>query len=316
MNLIKNISVLVFVLITIGFNANRAFAQQDPMYTQYMDNLLVVNPGYAGSQEVGSVLMVARSQWVSFDGAPATRSFAYNTSVENNKVGVGFSVMSDKIGPLKQTGVYLDYSYFLHVSDKFRLGMGLKGGVSFYRASLTDLETISPDPIFDNDIYENFLPNVGVGFYLYSDDTYFGLSVPKLIENNITREKLTIEYINKQQMHVYFLAGHRFDLNEDYQLKTSTLFKWVKNAPVSFDLTALAGFRQRVWIGAFYRFNDAFGIITQFKPSPKMTIGYSYDLTISELNGFNNGSHEIMFSYDLDLFNRKRSIESLSTLGN
>lgn len=312
MRLNQKIATLVFVLLATLAGSKYTFAQQDPMYTQYMDNLLVVNPGYAGSQEVGSVLLVARSQWVSFDGAPATRSFAYNTSAENKKIGIGFSIMSDRIGPLKQTGIYFDYSYLLPVSEKFNLRMGLKGGVSFYRASLTELETISPDPIFDNDIYENFLPNVGVGFFLYSDDTYFGLSVPKLIENKITRENLSIEYINKQQMHVYFVGGHRFDLNADYQLKTSTLVKWVQNAPVAFDLTALAGFRERVWIGAFYRFNDAFGIIAQFKPSPKMTIGYSYDLTISELNGFNNGSHEIMFSYDLDLFNRSRSEVSLS----
>lgn len=312
MRLNLKIAILVFVLLAIVAGSKNTFAQQDPMYTQYMDNLLVVNPGYAGSQEVGSVLLVARSQWVSFDGAPATRSFAYNTSVEDKNIGFGLSIMSDKIGPLKQTGVYFDYSYFLQVSDKFKLGMGLKGGVSFYRASLTELETISPDPIFDNDIYENFLPNVGVGLYLFSDDTYFGLSVPKLIENKITRETITTSYVNKQQMHLYLLGGHTFSLNADYQLKTSTMFKWVKNAPVSFDVNALAGFRERVWVGAFYRFNNAFGIITQFKPSPKMTIGYSYDLSISELNGFNNGSHEIMFRYDLDLFNRSRSTDSLS----
>lgn len=285
----------------------KVFAQQDPMYTQYVDNLLVVNPGYAGSLGIGNALMVARNQWVSFDGAPSTRSFAYHTPVDNDKIGVGFSIMNDKIGPLKQTGFYIDYSYFLQVSDEFRLNLGLKGGVSFYRAALTELVTIDPEPLFDNDIYENFLPNFGVGFFLHSEDTYFGISVPKLIENRITREDVSTEYVNKQKIHLYFVGGRLFELNENFQFKASSMLKWVKNSPWSFDITALAGFKNRFWVGGMYRFGASYGIVAQFLPTEKMKIGYSYDITISELNAFNSGSHEIMFSYDIDFLNNERS---------
>ena len=283
-------------------SAKITVAQQDPLYTQYMDNLLVINPGFAGSKNIGNALVVARSQWVSFDGAPATRSFSYNTPIEQKNIGIGFSLMSDKIGPLKQTGAYVDYSYFLQLSSDFRLGMGLKAGVSFFRANLTDLITITPDPIFDNDIYENFLPNVGVGFYLSSEDTYFGLSVPRLIENRITRQEVSTEYVNKQQMHLYFVGGHTFDLNEEFQLKTSGMMKWVKNAPFSFDVNALVGFKEKFWLGAMYRLNAAYGVIAQFRPIPELTIGYSYDITITELGGYQSGSHEVMLSYDLSIF--------------
>ena len=307
MGKIKKITAFLFVLLTLVVNSKFLFAQQDPLYTQYMDNLLVINPGYAGAKNIGNVLFVARSQWVSFDGAPATRSFAYNTPVEGKNVGFGLSLLSDQIGPMKQTGFYADYSYHIKVSDNFSLGMGLKGGVSFYRANLTDLVTIDPDPIFDNDIYENFLPNVGVGFFLFSDKTYLGLSVPRLIENKITREDVSTEYVNRQQLHFYFVGGHQFDLDDDFQLKTSGMFKWVRNAPVSFDVTALAGFREKFWIGGMYRFDAAYGIITQFKPIPELTIGYSYDLTITELNGYQNGSHEVMLSYDFSLFGGRRA---------
>ena len=307
MGKIKKITAFLFVLLTLVVNSKFLFAQQDPLYTQYMDNLLVINPGYAGAKNIGNVLFVARSQWVSFDGAPATRSFAYNTPVEGKNVGFGLSLLSDQIGPMKQTGFYADYSYHIKVSDNFSLGMGLKGGVSFYRANLTDLVTIDPDPIFDNDIYENFLPNVGVGFFLFSDKTYLGLSVPRLIENKITREDVSTEYVNRQQLHFYFVGGHQFDLDDDFQLKTSGMFKWVRNAPVSFDVTALAGFREKFWVGGMYRFDAAYGIITQFKPIPELTIGYSYDLTITELNGYQNGSHEVMLSYDFSLFGGRRA---------
>jgi type IX secretion system PorP/SprF family membrane protein len=282
----------------------QASAQQDPMYTQYMDNLQVLNPGYAGSQGIGNILMVARSQWVEFDGAPATRSFTYNTSYDEQNVGVGFSLMSDQIGPLKQTGFYADYSYFIPVSQKFKLGLGLKGGVSFYRANLVALQTVDSDPVFNHDIYENFLPNVGVGLFLFSETTYFGVSVPKLIDNIIINEEVQTDYINKQQRHMYFVAGHRFDISEDFQLKTNGMMRKVKSAPLSVDLTVMGGFRDKFWVGAMYRFGDAYGMLVKFNPSPNMSIGYAYDITISELSAFNSGTHEIMFSYNLDLFGR------------
>nr|WP_319998364.1 type IX secretion system membrane protein PorP/SprF [uncultured Draconibacterium sp.] len=302
----KRIKIAAFLVLVLVFflQGKEANAQQDPMYTQYMDNLQVLNPGYAGSKGVGNILMVARSQWVEFDGAPATRSFTYNTSYDEQNIGVGFSLMSDQIGPLKQTGFYADYSYFLKVSEKFKLGLGLKGGVSFYRASLVALQTVDSDPLFNHDIYENFLPNVGVGLFLFSENTYLGLSVPKLINNIIIDEDVKTDYISKQQRHMYFVAGHRIDFSEDFQLKTNGMMRWVRSAPLSVDVTVMGGFRDKFWVGAMYRFGDAYGLLTQFKPSPRMTIGYSYDVTISELSAFNSGTHEIMFSYNLDLFGR------------
>jgi type IX secretion system PorP/SprF family membrane protein len=302
----KRIKITAFLILTLVvlLQVKQASAQQDPMYTQYMDNLQVLNPGYAGSQGIGNILMVARSQWVEFDGAPATRSFTYNTSYDEQNVGVGFSLMSDQIGPLKQTGFYADYSYFLPVSQKFKLGLGLKGGVSFYRANLVALQTVDSDPVFNHDIYENFLPNVGVGLFLFSETTYFGVSVPKLIDNIIINEEVQTDYINKQQRHMYFVAGHRFDISEDFQLKTNGMMRKVKSAPLSVDLTVMGGFRDKFWVGAMYRFGDAYGMLVKFNPSPNMSIGYAYDITISELSAFNSGTHEIMFSYNLDLFGR------------
>jgi type IX secretion system PorP/SprF family membrane protein len=309
--------ILVFTITLLAYFVpeNTVYAQQDPLYTQYMDNLLVVNPAFAGSKDVGVMLLVSRNQWVSFDGAPVTRSFSYNTPSRNRKIGLGFSVMYDKIGPQKQTGVYFDYSYFLRVGEKYRLSMGLKTGVSFYRTSLTDLITITPDPIFEQDIYENFLPNVGVGFYLYSDDTYFGLSVPKLIENTITREDYETDYVNKEEIHFYLVGGKRFALDDELELKTSAMIQYVQNTPLTIQATAMLGLRQRFWLGGMVRFGDAFGIVTKFQAAPKMLIGYSYDLTVSEINAFSNGTHEIMISYDLDFFKRRsnRQSESEST---
>ena len=296
--------ILLFAIFVLAIivKPKEVTAQQDPMYTQYMDNLLVINAGFAGSKENGNVLLVARNQWVSFPDAPVTRSFSYNTPIQGKNVGLGFSVMYDKIGPQKHTGIYFDYSYFLKVSENYKLGMGLKGGLSFYRASLTDLITIDPDPIYTQDIYKNFLPNIGVGLYLFSDNTYFGLSTPKLIQNTITRDDYETDYVNKEEVHVYLIAGRNFNLNPDFQLKTNAMLRYVKDTQISAQITAMFGMKEKFWVGGMARFGDSFGIIMQFQATEKMLIGYSYDLTTSQLNAFSNGTHEIMFSYDLNIF--------------
>src|SRR6056297_917336 len=233
MKLKKNIARFIFLtLFAVGISG-MAGAQQDPMYTQYMDNLLVVNPGYAGTRGDANFLVVARNQWVSFDGAPRTRTLAFNTPLKKDKIGLGFSIMTDKIGPLRQTGLYFDYSYFLKTGFNYKLSLGLKGGFSFYRAALTELSTVNPDPIYERDIYKNFLPNFGVGAFLFSEDTYFGFSVPKLVENTINREDYQTEYVNKEEIHLYFVAGKKFNLSESIQLKTHSMLKAVKDAPLS-----------------------------------------------------------------------------------
>lgn len=298
---IRTTGILLFIALVV-LTGGKMYAQQDPMYTQFIDNILIVNPGYAGSHESGNFLLVSRNQWVSVNDAPVTNSFSYNTRFKQQNFGLGFSVMHDKIGPQKQTGIYFDYSYFMKVSDNVKLGLGLKGGVSFYRAALTELITIDPDPIYTQDIYKNFLPNFGVGGYLYSDKAYFGLSVPKLIENTTTREDYETGYVNKEEVHIYLIGGYKFQLNSDIQLKTNAMVRLVQNAPISVQTMALAGFRERFWFGGMARFGDAFGIVAQFQATPKILIGYSYDITTSDLSIFSNGTHEIMFSYDLNVF--------------
>jgi len=299
---IKKIFKLLMILPAILLAGKIATAQQDPMYVQYIDNLLIVNPGFAGSKPDGRMLLVSRNQWVSVPGAPNTNSLSYNTPLKNKNIGLGFSVMNDKIGPQQQTGVYFDYSYILKVSDTYRMGMGLKGGVSFYRAALAELDPIDPDPIFSKDIYKNFLPNLGAGIYLFSDKTYFGMSIPKFIQNTITRDDYETGYVQKEKIHFYYVMGGQFNLAEDFDLKASSMMRIVKGAPISVDLTALAGFKERFWVGGMVRYKSAFGIIAQFQVTNKMVIGYSYELPVQRISNFSNGTHEIMFGYNFNIF--------------
>jgi len=298
----RKIMVLCLALMAMLFCTEKISAQQDPLYVQYIDNLLVINPGFAGSKADGKMLLVSRNQWVSVEGAPKAYSLSYSTPMKNKNIGLGFSMMNDKIGPQQQTGVYFDYSYFLKVSEKYRMGLGLKGGVSFYRSALSELDPINPDPIFSKDIYKNFLPNLGVGMYMFSENTYFGISIPKLIENKITRDDYETGYVQKEKIHFYYVMGGQFKLAEDFDMKTSSMMRLAKGAPLSVDITALAGFKELVWVGAMVRFTAAYGFIAQFQVTNRMVIGYSYELPVQQISNFSNGTHEIMFGYNFNIF--------------
>jgi type IX secretion system PorP/SprF family membrane protein len=290
--------------VLLVFQAQHSFAQQDPMYTQYMENMQTVNPAYAGSKDLLTMMVVARNQWVSLPGAPDTRSFAAHSPIGETKMGLGLSLLNDQIGPVKQTGLYADYSYRLYFENGKTLALGLKAGVNFYDAGLTELETNDPnDPVFANDINRRFLPNFGVGAFFYTNKYYLGLSVPKLIENKINESGITVQNTSKEQLHMFFMAGYVFDINRIVKFKPAILTKYVNNAPVSFDLNGTFLFYERLWLGTMLRFGDSFGGLFQLQVTNQIKIGYSYDLPINKLGAYNNGTHEFMVSYD---FNPRR----------
>jgi len=296
----------VLLVIAVMFCVLESFAQQDPMYTQYMENLLTLNPAYAGSKDVLSMMVVSRNQWVSMPGAPVTRSFSAHSPVADTKMGLGLSFLNDQVGPVKQTGIYADYSYTLSFSNRRSLSLGLKGGVNFFEAGISDLATNDPnDPVFANDINRSFLPNFGVGAFYFTGKYYLGLSVPKLIENKINKNGVSTQSISKEQMHVFFMAGYVFDVNRIVKFKPSILTKYVKNAPVSLDMTGTFLFYERLWLGAMYRVGDSFGGLFQLQATNQLKIGYSYDLPVSELGAYNSGTHEIMVTFDFN-FGRGR----------
>jgi type IX secretion system PorP/SprF family membrane protein len=288
--------LLFFAFLLISVESK---AQQDPMYTQYMDNLHIINPAYAGSKDLLSLMVVARNQWVSLPGAPETRTLAAHSPMNGTQMGLGISFLSDHVGPVKQTGMYFDYSYRLYFSNQRTLALGLKGGVNFYEANISNLSTNDPnDPVFVYDINRRFLPNVGVGAFFYTNQYYLGLSIPKLIDNAINKNSVSVQYVSREKMHVFFMAGYVYDVNRIVKFKPAILAKYVMNTPFSIDLSGTFLFYERLWLGAMYRLGDSFGGLFQLQVTNQIKIGYSYDLPINQLGAYNNGTHEIMISFD------------------
>jgi type IX secretion system PorP/SprF family membrane protein len=283
-----------------------SFAQQDPMYTQYMESLLIINPAYAGSKEALNMMAVSRNQWVGMAHAPDTRTLSLHLPITDTDMGLGLSFLSDQIWPIKQNGLYVDYSYTLHFNNNRKLALGLKAGVNFYEAGLTDLQVKQPgDPVFASDINRDFLPNLGVGAFYHTTRYYLGLSLPKLIKNTINRNGFSAGQFSREEIHLFFMSGYVFDINSNVMFKPSILTKYVNNAPISFDLNTSFLFNDRLWVGAMFRWGDSVGGLFQIQATSQMKIGYSFDYPISRLGAFNQGTHELMVSFDISLDKNK-----------
>ncbi len=281
-------------------------AQQDPQYTQYMYNMNVVNPAYAGSRGTLSLGLLGRTQWTGIDGAPQTFTFNAHAPL-GKKVGMGISVIADEIGPAKEQNLFVDLSYTINTSDIGKLAFGLKGGVTLLNVNLLDIvlpqTSTGDDPLFDENINDAF-PNFGAGVFYYTDKFYVGLSVPNILQaEHLDRDNINTKA--SEEVHYFLTGGYVFDLSSTLKFKPSLMFKGVSGAPVSIDVNANFLLYDRFEMGASYRIGDAVSLLFNFGVTPDFRIGYAYDYTISDFSNTNtNGSHEIILLYDID-FSKK-----------
>ncbi len=280
------------------FTCTEISAQQNPHYTQYMYNMNVVNPAYAGSKESISFGALYRKQWVNIEDAPTSFTFSGHSPAGNN-VGLGLSFISDKIGPVSEQNVYGDFSYTLKLNDVHRLAFGLKTGVSFHKVALRDIQSSLPDPsegIFGEDINDASL-NLGAGLFYYTDKYYVSLSIPNILKS------AHLDYNGREYgsdvSHYFLTAGYVFDINYDLKFKPSFMLKSAFNVKPSVDVSANFLYMEKIEIGGSYRLEDSFGAMVNFAITPELRIGYAYDHVISDLKVTAPASHEFIILYDL-----------------
>ncbi len=291
--------ILIIMLMTLGILG--AEAQQDAMYTHYMFNTLSVNPAYAGSRDALTVTGLHRSQWISFPGAPTTQTITLHSPVFNDQMGLGLSIINDKIGPINTTSVYGDVTYRMKVSETTKLGIGLKLGMNMLSGDLMGLQTDQGnDNVFQQDIKTKIMPNFGVGLYLDGENYYVGLSAPNLLENNFdgTVADTSISQFS-QQKHYFLSAGMAFPLNESIKLLPTGFLKVTNGAPIEGDVTARFLFNEKYWLGGMYRTGDAAGLLAGLNINDQLSAGYSFDFSfLNKTFEYNGGSHELMLRYD------------------
>lgn len=262
-----------------------------------MYNTSLVNPAYAGSRETITAFLLHRNQWVGLDGAPVTNNFSINMPIGDSNFGIGLNFVNDKIGPVTENEISADLSYFIQVSENYKLSLGLKGTANLFQLDVNKLRVFDPtDPQFQN-MDTEFSPNVGAGLYLFSDKTYLGLSVPNFFESYRYND-INIK-ITKEKMHFYFIAGHVFKISNNIDFKPALLSKIVEGAPLQADVTANFLFFEKLTLGAAYRWDASVSALAGFQISDSWFIGYGYDLETTKLANYNSGSHEIFLRYEL-----------------
>lgn len=291
----KKLSIIVLVLFT-SIN----YGQQDAQFTQYMYNLISINPAYAGTRDKMSAFLQHRTQWVGLDGAPVTNNFSIHSPInDTGSLGLGLSIWNDRIGPSDETDVALSASYSIRTSERYRLSFGVKASANLLNIDFGKSTPYNPvDATLDNNVDNKFSPNIGSGLYFHSDKTYIGFSIPNFLQTKHFDQSAS-SGIAKESMHYYFTAGHVFDLDEDIKFKPVVLSKVVSGAPLQFDLSANFMFYNKFVLGAAYRSISAFSAMVGFQATNSWYIGYGYDREITRLSNFNSGSHEVFLRYEL-----------------
>ena len=281
------------------------FAQQDSQYTHYMYNTININPAYAGSRGVTSIFGLHRTQWVGLDGAPTTNAFSINTPIRNSRLGLGLSFVNDKIGASDQNNISADLSYTIPTSEKYNLSFGIKATANLLNVDYTKLDRYNGgSPVFQNNIDNEFSPNIGAGVYYHSDKMYVGFSVPNFLDVKHFDDNASAAI--QDRMHYYLMGGYVFDVSPSVKLKPSVLTKMVSGAPLQVDVSANVLLQDKFTLGLSYRWSAAATAMAGIQVTDGLHIGYSYDFDTTSLENYNSGSHEIFLRFEL--FNIQKRI--------
>lgn len=292
--------ILLFALMFTGV---LSYAQQDAQFTQYMYNTININPAYAGSRGALSMFALHRTQWVGLDGAPVTNTVSINTPLNASNLGLGVSLVNDKIGPTTENTISADLSYSIQTSETWKLSFGIKATANLFDLDASKLNPVdATDPSLQN--YSKFSPNIGAGAYWHSDKAYVGLSVPNFIQTNRYNDNEVA--IFKERISYYLIAGYVFDFSNTVKFKPALLTKMIEGAPLQVDASANFMFYDKFMLGVSYRWSASVSAMAGFQVTDGLYIGYGYDKETTNLDNYNSGSHEIFLRYEL--FNNIKKI--------
>jgi type IX secretion system PorP/SprF family membrane protein len=303
MKTISKYGKLIALIIMGLVSSQKIQAQYDAMFTQYMFNEMFINPAYAGSKEALAVTALHRQQWVSFPGRPVTTTFSLHGPLFQNKMGLGLSLLNEKIGVLNRNLLYGSYAYRIKTGKTGHLSFGLMGGAHIQSSNYSELKNVTntADVQLSQNAPTVIMPNFGTGVYYYNDKFYCGLSIPRMVDDNVTlaSDGSVIKNINfnSAKFHYYMTVGGVIDLADGLLMKPQLLVKAVQNAPVEFDPNINFLLKEKLWLGASYRSYSDISAIVGYQFNPQFLASLSYDYSLTKIQNYSAGSFEIALSY-------------------
>lgn len=291
-----NLIAAVVLLALLSVLPCRLFAQQDPLYSQYMFNIQPFNPAYAGSWQSPGITLLSRQQWMGFENNPETQTLTFQIPF-SSKVGGGLSLMNDDMGRLNRKALFADYSYGIKVNSQTMLRLGISAGVSNFRNRLNDIVIIDPDdPSLLPEESNLWLPNAGVGCFIHSSRFYAGLSAPKLLLNESGTHKNSFSINN-----LYLIGGFVLPISPGIEMKPSASVRYTNDEPLVADINLSFLIADVFWIGGLFRTSDEikFGLNTSVIIANTLRLGYAYDfMHYAGLNSYSGATHELMLSIE------------------
>ncbi len=280
---------------------NYVYAQQIQHYSQYMFNDYVINPAVAGFEGYYQARVNNRAQWVGFTDAPRTFIVSLYGPDRRKNVGYGGYVFSDVTGPTSRTGFYGSYSYLMRINGvtvNDMLSLGLSVGLIQYKVDGSKIVLHDEsDPSLGEQIYTAYVPDANFGVMYKSRDFYAGLSFFQLLNNAIRFKDLNSMGVNRVRTHFFFEGGYYYDINQNFMISPSILLKFMWPVPLQADFSLRMFMKKKMWFGIAYRTMDAITFMMGYEYNKQIMIGYSFDLSLSHLQSYNSGTHEVMLGY-------------------
>ncbi len=305
---IKRIFAVLF-LISAGLSAGGQHVADSmrislgyPVYSQYLQNGLVINPAYAGTRGAMSAFMSYRMQWIGTKGSPLLQSLSAHSPMKNDKVSLGLLARFMQYGVTKTSSVYADYAYAIRFREG-RLSFGLQGGLDISNTDYTGLLLFDQnDPVFEADNKPYILPNVGAGVYYYTGRYFAGLAIPSFLSYRRSTGGSTLLYHSFGEYSFIISGGAVFDITADIKLKPSILFDYSlrKTRKLNqFDLNINMIYADTFWGGLSWRVPEQVLVaIFQVQLNQQIMAGISYDYPAGRMNSFSKGSTEFTLRYD------------------
>ncbi|MDG1331790.1 MAG: PorP/SprF family type IX secretion system membrane protein [Crocinitomicaceae bacterium] len=290
----KNI-IVSFALIVCGV-FHTAIAQQDALFTQYIDAQLYANPAEAGCNDHVTIAGIHRQQWAGFQGAPMTSGIMVHSPLHYESVAIGLDLWNDRLGTLNRTTAAANFAYRFKFKNGGKFSVGIKALADFNFADISTLSNADNDPRAQS-LANSITPNAGVGVMYRSPKWFMGVGVPRLLKNQDSL--MNGGYSN--QMQAYILAGVLINMSDKWVFRPTTQVRGSLVSPLSIDLTATFIGSEKLYFGLNYRFGASVGFIAQYQLNQQIKLGYSFDLgTTAVLRTAHFGSHEVVMTYDMN----------------
>jgi type IX secretion system PorP/SprF family membrane protein len=273
-----------------------------PVYSQYLQNGLMINPAYTGSRRALSAFLSYRMQWMGTKGSPVIQSLSLHTPMKNDKVALGLMAQFMQFGFTKSTSIYASYAY--HISlGKGKLSFGLKGGADMSNTDYSKiLLTTAGDPVFAVNDKPYVLPNIGAGIYYFSEKLFAGVAVPSFLSYKKTGTNSVQAHHSFNEYNYVFSAGGLITFSNFFKFKPSVLVDYsLQNTKKlsQFDINGNFILADLIWLGGSWRTSEQVAVgILQFQLNPQFMFGFSYDYPVGRMNSYSKGSSEFILRYE------------------